>query len=220
MKRLLLAGAAALTLCLGASACGSIDPDAAVVNGTRTSVRDFESLLTDLRSAGATGLVSDGAAVPAAGARTLLGTVVLLTTIHREYAARGLSVDAATTQEASTTVLDVFRIDAATFAKLPKATRDGLTHKTAEYLALTTSLNGPAPTEEQVAAFYEQNKDQMNGASLDEMRAQIVSYLQRQPANDVLRTLFAAAEVKVNPRYGTWDPANGVVALAAPLSTR
>jgi hypothetical protein len=220
MKRLLLAGAAALTLSLGATSCAAVDPDAAVVDGTHTSVRDFEALLTDLRSVGAPGLESDGAAVPAAGARSVLGTVVLLSVIHGQYAARGLAVDAATAQEATTTAPDVARIDAAAFAKLPKATQDMLTQRTAEFLALRASLSGPAPSEEQIAAFYEQNKDQMNGASLDEMRARITSYLQGQPATDALQALFAAATVKLNPRYGAWDPAKGVVALATPLTAR
>ena len=102
MKRLLLAGAAALTLGLGASACGSVDPDAAVVNGTRTSVRDFESLLTDLRSAGATGLGEAGGTVPAERARAVLSTVVILDLLHDEYSARGLTVDTTATENATT----------------------------------------------------------------------------------------------------------------------
>ena len=220
MKRLLLAGAAALTLCLGASACGSIDPDAAVVNGTRTSVRDFESLLTDLRSAGATGLGVAGGAVPAERARQLLSTVVILDLLHDEFGGRGLTVDATATQSATTATPQVFNVDAAAWGKLPNATQDEWARKTAEYLALKTSLTGPAPTEEQVAAFYEQHKSEMNGASLDEMRAQITDYLQGLSSNDWLQKALASAVVKVNPRYGAWDPAKGVIAVAAPTSTR
>lgn len=220
MKRLLLAGAAALTLCLGASACGSIDPDAAVVNGTRTSVRDFESLLTDLRSAGATGLGVAGGAVPAERARQLLSTVVILDLLHDEFGGRGLTVDGTATQDAATAVPKVFDVEAGVWGKLPQSTQAEWTKKTAEYLSLKTSLTGAAPTEEQIAAFYEQNKDQMNGASLDEMRAQITSYLQGLSSNDGLQKVLASAVVKVNPRYGAWDPAKGVVAVAAPTSTR
>lgn len=43
MKRLLLAGSAALALTLGASACGSVQPNAAVVNGTAIKARDLEA---------------------------------------------------------------------------------------------------------------------------------------------------------------------------------
>jgi hypothetical protein len=59
MKRLLLAGAATLALALGASACASVDPDAAVVQGVAIKARHLEADAAALAS-----LATDGATTP------------------------------------------------------------------------------------------------------------------------------------------------------------
>ncbi len=51
------------------------------------------------------------------------------------------------------------------------------------------------PTEEEVAAFYEENRSQMQGP-LDMMRPQIAGYLQQQQAGELTRAFLASLESK------------------------
>ncbi len=213
MKRLLLAGTAVFALTFGATSCGSVDPSAVVVNGERTSARDFERTLTLLRKAGATTLGAESGTLPGTETRALLANVVVISVFHQEFRQRGLQVDPTDTATAEKLPAQIFAVDDAVWQKMPSDIKTQWNGLAAEYLAVRATLAGPPPSEEAVQAFYEANKDQVNGAALEEVRPQIEQALQTQASNAAASKLLDAAVVKVNPRYGAWDPAKGVVSL-------
>ena len=213
MKRLLLAGAAALTLSIGAASCGSVDPDAAVVNGTHTSVRDLEQTLTLLRKAGVTDLGSANGTLNADAVRVVLSNVIAVNVFRDEFTKRGLQVGAGGAQDASTLSPRIFAVqDVTLWAKLPQDVRDKWDKASAEYITVSQQLS---PSDAEVSAFYDANKDKVGDQTLDQVRAQIVSYLQGQAASKLLVT----ASVKVNPRYGVWDATKGSVEPLGSSST-
>ena len=204
MKRLLLAGAAALALSIGATSCGSVDPDAAVVNGTHTSVRDLEQTLTLLRKAGVTDLGGDNGTLNADAVRVVLSNVILVNLFRDEFARRNLQIGTAVTN-ATTLSPQIFAVqDATLWEKLPQDIRTRWDRASAEYITVGQQLT---PSEAEISAFYEKNKDQIGDQTLDQVRDQIIRYFQR----GATAKLLADATVKVNPRYGVWDPAKGTV---------
>lgn len=52
------------------------------------------------------------------------------------------------------------------------------------------------PTDEQIATFYAQNQQRMQGAPLEQVRPQIAQYLQQQAATEVLRALVSRLETE------------------------
>ena len=231
MKRLLLAAAAALALSVGVASCGSVNPDAVVVNGDRTSVRDLEQTLKLLAKASSTVTTVAGdssAASPLANTngtlnadvvRQVVGNLVVLSVFHDEFTKRQLKLADGATTSAAALPAQIWSTNDATWATLPEATRTRWLTRAAEYLAVRDTLRGPTPGEADVKAFYDANPDKMGGASYDDMKAKIESYLQGQAFNAGLAKLVQAADVKIDRRYGEWDPANGVVPLGSSSST-
>ena len=100
MRRLLLAGALAASLALGAAACGSIDPDAAVVNGEAIKVRDLETDVAALVKLNAQPGVTPGVALPSAAVRQIL-SFEILSLLFVTDTAEPISVDGAAIEAAS-----------------------------------------------------------------------------------------------------------------------
>jgi len=67
---------------------------------------------------------------------------------------------------------------------------------TEEYLQQQVDAEGEVP-EEQIAAFYEQNIDQMGGLSLDDMRDRIADYLKDQRVGTIVANLRNQSNSKV-----------------------
>jgi len=100
MKRALTALAGAVALSFAASACGSITPDAAVVNGHAIKVRDIEADVSTLVDMGAQ--PGDPAAVtlPSAGMRRILTVEIIAEVLRADLVTKGVTVDAAAVQAA------------------------------------------------------------------------------------------------------------------------
>lgn len=86
MKRLLLAGSAALALTLGASACGSVDPNAAVVNGVAIKARHVEADVAALVKLNAAEGTAPSVRLPGEGVRQILAFEVLATMLETDPA--------------------------------------------------------------------------------------------------------------------------------------
>lgn len=183
MKRLLLAGSAALVLTLGASACGAVQPNAAVVNGKALKARDIEADVAMIVKLNAEEGTPDSVRLPAAGVRSILAFEVLASLFENDAKAP--------------VVVDQAAIDAAS-GQLAAPAPDGFGEKWTA---------APAASRDRLA------------------KAVAVSNAAQQRAGDqatydqMVLALVQAADVKINPRYGVWDPNTAAVVADAPVTT-
>lgn len=79
------------------------------------------------------------------------------------------------------------------------------------------------PIETQFGYHIIEVTGQQDAPPLEEVREEIVSQVQgpqrQQAVQEWLQEQIAAAEVEVNPRFGTWDPDAGQVVVEDPLGT-
>lgn len=183
VQRALTAAVGVAVLSVAASACGSVNPDAAVVNGKAIKVRDIEAdvaAVRDLR-------VQPGQEAPntldAASLRQILTFEIAAQLLRADLATKNVTVDAAarTQAEASFTAEQAF---GARWGSAPASVRARLVDAQATIDVATTQAGGA------------------------------------DALNALIGTLLTEARIRVNPRYGTWDP-NGQqpIAVNAPLLT-
>lgn len=104
MKRALTALAGAVALSFTASACGSVRPDAAVVNGRAIKVRDIEADVATLVRMGAQPGDPEAVTLASAGMRRILTVEIIAEVLRADLQARGVTVDAAAVQAADTSL--------------------------------------------------------------------------------------------------------------------
>jgi hypothetical protein len=179
MKRLLLAGAAALALTLGASACGSVDPNAAVVHGTAIKVRDIEADVAAIVALNTPDDQSPGIGLPANGVREILSFEIQGLLLEKDPASP-IAIDAAALEVASGQFEEVWP---GKWATAPAAVKERLSRAAAAI-----------------------NLAQARSEGADQFSAYMTEML-------------AASTVKINPRYGSWDPIVGQIAPPIPLTT-
>ena len=150
---------------------------------------------------------------------TTMFQLEVLSNVFAEMAKRLGPSPSAAQDEA--TVARSFGVTAEAFTAFPAGLRARLTTASADATAARDAVNGPPPNEAAERAFYETVKDQVNGATFEQVQPQIQQQLRTQwnapfqaAIGDVVKTL----DIRVDPRYGTWDPARGFIAPQVPLA--
>ena len=207
----LIVGSVAAAIAL--SSCSTLSPDAAKVGSTHITQRDFErDLRTLITNEGfkkqATSIASaakDGA-VDADLSRSLLNLEIRQELVHQIAVAQAItSSQPAAADEAS----NAYGFSAETWAALPPTFQNHWANALAEQQLVQSKVNGPTPDEAAISAFYEQVKDQIPGQTLEQVRPQILQQLQSQWNQPFLQAVTDATSkirVRVDPRYGVWDP--------------
>ncbi len=174
MNRVLLLGAGALALAITASACSSIGPDAATVNGTAIKRSDFEDelrayvangpyqeYLTSVQQPPIIGSGGEGSVTQAfAGGR--LQSDILYELIHQQVVQRGLTITPDERQRAEAQAKLRFA-DAASadkvWAAFPASLQKQFVDQTADFMALSDALGGGTLTDAQLQAIYDQKPE-------------------------------------------------------------
>jgi parvulin-like peptidyl-prolyl isomerase len=176
VNRPFLLAAGALALALTASACSSVGPDAATVNGEGINRRDFEDRLqsyidNDAYQLAATAqnlpvIVGPGGngTVSMEFASSQLGRAILLELLQQEVAERGLTVTPEIRQQAAdgdaaafTLPFEQPALDEAWDA-FPESFREQAIDDTAAFITLQQALGGPTD-EASLRAVYDENPE-------------------------------------------------------------
>jgi hypothetical protein len=154
---------------LAASACGSVSPDAAVVNGKAIKVRDIEADVAALVDMGAQPGDPEAVTLPSAGMRRILTVEIIAEILRADLATKGVTVgtDAVQAADAALTAEGAF---GPKWTSAPGDVRTRVNTAQATINVATDNAGGDA-------GF-----------------------------NTLLSTLTQGAKIKVNPRYGTWNP--------------
>jgi hypothetical protein len=232
VKRHLGFAVASLATAIALSSCSTVSPDAVKVGSAHISQRDFEDDLNALlKNKGFTQefaqqfpgieVAATSGAVTADVSRAVLNLEIRQALVHDLAAASGISGGQPVDIDSVTTTYPFLTQDI--WTTLPARFQNRWGGAAVEQRLLQNQLNGPGPDDAAVNAFYEQNKDQIPGQTLEQVRPQIVQELKRQAQwnQPFLQTISDAAsktQVRVDPRYGVWDPAKGVTAIAPPTA--
>jgi hypothetical protein len=219
-SRLVLLASAAAALVATASACSTVSPDAAKVGSAHISQRDFErdlnSLLTNegfKQQATSFKSAAEAGAVTSDLTRGVLNLEIRQQLVHLVAMAEGVTVgQPATADEAAA----AYGFSAETWAALPARFQNRWASAVAEQQLVQNTFTERTPDEAAVNAFYEQNKDQISGQTLEQVRPQIVQAIQAQSFQKAVADAAQSAGVRVDPRYGVWDPSKAAVAKLTP----
>ena len=194
--------------------------------GSRTvTQREFEQAIAALvkhpataAGAGADTTFSAGTVAGRTESTTMFQLEVL-SNVFAEMAKRLGPSPSAAQDEA--TVARSFGVTAEAFTAFPTGLRARLTTASADATAARDAVNGPRPDEAAERAFFETVKDQVNGATFEQVQPQIQQRLQSQwnaPFQAAIGDIVKTLEIRVDPRYGSWDPARGLAAPQVPLA--
>ena len=214
------AGAAGAAAAIALSSCSTVSPDAAKVGSAHITQRAFEddlhSLLTNegfKQQATSIKSAAEAGAVTSDLTRGVLNLEIRQRLVHLVATAAGLTVgQPATADEA----VAAYGFSAETWAALPARFQNRWASAVAEQQLVQNTFNERTPDDAAVNAFYEQNKDQISGQTLEQVRPQIVQAIQAQAFQKAIADAAKSAGVRVDPRYGVWDQSKIAVAKVTP----
>ena len=215
--------AAAITASL--TSCSAVNPEAMRVGSRSISQREFEQAIAALAkhpaAAAAAGADTSFSAGTVAGRQdsTTMFQLEVLSNVFVEMVTRlGIPTSAPQTDAV---IARSFGVTAEAFTAFPAGLRARLTTASADATAARDAVNGPTPDEAAERAFFETVKDQVNGATFEQVQPQIQQQLRTQwnvPFQAAIGDLVKTLEIRVDPRYGSWDPAQGFAAPKVPLA--
>jgi hypothetical protein len=208
VKKSLLAVAFAATAALIAPACSTVAPDAARVGNTHIRITDFEKRLADFDDLEAFAEAFKG---PGTTTKTLAQSLLSLeinnVLAQQLLAERGatLTAEEITAGEAAAKQRlgqDEAAGDAA-WANLESGSRKTLSTFFAAQTKLSETIQARL-TEEEITAHYEAAG--AGAPPLEEVREQVVGSLTSKRITEAITSAALAADVRVDPRYGTFYP--------------
>lgn len=220
VKRHLGLAVGSVAAAIALSSCSTVSPDAATVGPVHISQRDFEddlhTLLTNdgfKQQAATIKSAAEAGAVTSDLTRGVLNLEIRQQLVHLVARAEGVTVgQPATADEAAA----AYGFSADTWGALPAGFQNRWASAIAEQQLVQNIFTQRTPDDAAVSAFYEQNKDQVQGQTLEQVRPQIVQALQGQSFQKAIADVADKAGVRVDPRFGVWDPIKAAVAKLTP----
>lgn len=224
VRRLAL-GLAAAAIAFTLAACSAVNPEAVRIDDRSVSQREFDEAVAALAKHPA-GATAAGAVAPtttgAIAARDDSTTVFKLEVLSNVFATMADKLgQGSATPAADADAAAAFGIDPAALAAFPTSLHTRVGAAAARATTTRLALNGPPPTEADERAFFETVKDQVNGATFEDVQSQIQQQLRTEwdtPFQAALASTLKAVAIRIDPKYGSWDAAKGFSPPAVPLA--